>query len=415
MKMFSAKTLVVPVAAVALVLAGCSGGGQTGGGDTGGGTPATGDPIVVASIATMTFFPEGPPAAKAVFDDYNASGGFNGRPIEFKVFDDKADPSASQAAANDALKTGAVALVGNSSVLDCAVNHTTWVKEGIVAIQAIGVDPFCFATPNIAPVNTGPWFDSFATLWDGSETMGFKKICGFSVVDDAAGAAALQQAVGAWEKSTGKKLAFMDGKLVRGQASYAGNLAAVSKDKCDSLFINETGPAVTAFLAEAAQQGIELPVLALTSTYSQDFADSLAGVYNADVFVPAEFSPWSDENDASNKTWRATMEKHNIGFTSFAQGGYLSAKAFIHILESVKGDVTRESFTAAAKGMTEANAFDTGGITGEKWIFGPGDAHQPNATAWPVKLEAGAGKWTSVGPWFMGRDKGWVDTTIPKA
>lgn len=415
MKMISTKALVVPIAAAALVLTGCSGGGQTGGGDNGGGTPATGEPIVVAGISTLTFFPEGPPAAKAVFDEYNAAGGFNGRPIEYKTFDDKADPSASQAAANDALKTGAVALVGNSSLLDCSVNHTTWEKEGIVSIQAIGVDPFCFATPNVAPVNTGPYFDSFATLWVGSETLGFKKICGFMVYDDNASKAGYEQAVAAWEKSTGKKLASLDNTLVRGQASYAGNVSGINKEKCDALFVNETGPGVTGFLGEAAQQGIALPVLALTSTYSQEFADSLAGVYNSDIFVPGEFSPWSDENDASNKTWAATMTKHNIGFTSFAQGGYLSAKAFIHVLESIKGDVTRESFTAAAKGMTEADAFDTGGITGEKWIFGPGDAHQPNATAWPVKIEGGSGKWTSVGPWFMGRQNGWVDTTVPKS
>lgn len=410
MKKLHMKALVVPVAAAALVLAGCSGGGSGTGGD-GGGDAATGEPIKVAALSSMLYFPEAPPAAQAVFDEYNANGGFNGRPIELDVFDDKADPATSATAARDALAGGAVALVGSSSMLDCSVNNKTWVENNIVSIQGTGVDPFCFATPNIAPVNTGPYFDMFASLWNGSETLGFEKICAFTVPDDAAGRAAYEQARDAWAAETGQELALWDDSLVRGQASYAGNVAQINKDKCDSIFINEVGAAASQFLSEATNQGIDLPVLALTSTYSQEFVDTL--VYSGDVHVPAEFSPWSDPSDSSNDDWRAMMEANGIGLTSFAQGGYLAAKAFIHILETMDADaeVTRDSFTEAAKGMTEG--FDTGGMTGDAWIFGPGDSHQANAAAWPLVIEANSGEWTSLGPWFIGTDNGWVNTAVP--
>lgn len=409
MKRFHAKALVVPVAAAALVLAGCSGGGSAGGGDDDGGNAATGDPIKVAALSSMLYFPEAPPAAQAVFDEYNAAGGFNGRPIELQAFDDKADPAASTTAARDALASGAVALVASSSMLDCSVNHKTWEDNNIVSLQGTGVDPFCFATPNIAPLNTGPYFDMFASLWNGSETLGFEKICAFIVPDDAAGRSAYQQAEDAWAAETGKSLVMMDDSLVRGQASYAGNVAQITTDKCDSIFINEVGAAVTAFLSEATNQGIDLPVLALTSTYSQEFVDTLN--YGGAVHVPAEFSPWSDPSDSSNDAWRELMEANNIGLTSFAQGGYLAAKAFIHILETIDGDVTRDSFTEAARGMTEG--MDTGGMIGAPWLFGEGDSHQANSSAWPLVIEANSGEWTSLGPWFIGTDNGWVNTTVP--
>ena len=135
-------------AASALILSGCA---STDGGSNGGGaSPATGEPIVVAGLSGLTFFPEAPQAVQAVFDDYNADGGFNGRPLEYTVYDDKTDPAASATAAKDALDSGAVALVGSSSLLDCAVNHTTWEDNNIVSLQGTGVDSFCFGTPNIA-------------------------------------------------------------------------------------------------------------------------------------------------------------------------------------------------------------------------------------------------------------------------
>ncbi len=409
MKRFHAKMWVAPVAVSALLLAGCA----TGGSDTDGGgeNAATGDPIQVAALSSMLYFPEAPEAAQAVFDEYNANGGFNGQPIEYQVFDDKGDPAASTTAARDALSSGAVALVGSSSMLDCAINHKSWAENNIVSIQGTGVDPYCFSTPNIAAMNTGPYFGTFASLSNGSENYDFKKTCAFIVPDDAAGASAYQQAIDAWSAETGNELALIDTSLVRGQASYAGNVAQITTEKCDSIFINEVAPAVTSFLSEATNQGISLPVLALTPTYSQEFVDTLN--YSGDIYLPAEFSPWSDPEDPSNDEWLALMEENGIGITSFAQGGYLAAKAFIAILETTDGDLTRESFTEAAKAMTDP--MDTNGMIGTPWFFGPGDSHQPNAAGWPLIIKANSGEFTSVGPWFIGTDNGWVNTTVPNS
>lgn len=406
--MYKSQKLAVTVAVAAvstLAFAACSSGNA--GSPSGGGNAATGEPIVVAALSGLTFFPEAPQAVQAVFDDYNAAGGLDGRPIEYNVFDDKTDPAASATAAQDALSSGAVALVGGSSLLDCAVNHTTWEDNGIVSIQGTGVDPYCYATPNIAPTNTGPFFDAFATLYYGSEELGFEDICAVIVPDEAASKAAYEQAFDAWSEATGKELAYLDASLVRGQASYAGNVSNLKSQDCDAIFMNEVGDAVLGLIGEASNQGISLPFLVLTSCYSDQFAASAA--YGGDIYLPAEWAPYGDLSIEGVEDWANTMDAHGVPKTSFAQGGYLAAQYFIDIVESIEGDITRESFTAAAKGMTEEIPSP---MAQAPYIFGDGDFHQPNNTAYPVVLRAGTNEWESLGPLLVGDEIGWVNTTV---
>lgn len=391
-------------AASALVLSGCSASG--GSSDT----AATGDPIVVASVFDGNFFPEAPPAAQAVFDEYNAKGGFNGRPIKLDTYDEKTDPATSATATKDALDSGIVAFVGSSSLFNCAVNNQTWSDNNIISIQGTGVDPFCFATPNVAAANTGPFYDTTASLYNGSEVLGYKAICALIVPDDAVGKAAYEQAIANWSEATGKKLAFSDFSLTRGQTSYAANVAALKSANCDAVFINEVGAADAAVLAEMTNQGIVLPALLLTSAYSDQFAQSVN--YGAQISLPAEFAPYTDPNDKNCTEWRKLMEDKGIPATSFAQGGYLAAQYFIAILESIKGDVTRDSVTAAAKAMTEPYSGTGAGMAGTPWIFGPDKSHQPNAASWLVHIEPNTQEFVSDGPWLLGTEMGWKNTTI---
>lgn len=406
------QVFAVIIAGSTLALAGCSSPSpsSSSSSSTAGSSPATGDPIVVAALSGLTFFPEAPQAVQAVFDDYNAAGGLNGRPLKYTVYDDKTDPAASATAAQDALASGAVALVGGSSLLDCAVNHTTWEDNGIVSIQGTGVDPYCFATPNIAPTNAGPFFDTFSSLYYGSENLGYKNICAVIVPDEAASKSAYEQAIAAWSASTGKKLSYLDTTLVRGQASYAGNVSNLKGQTCDAIFMNEVGDAVIGFLGEAANQGISLPFLVLTSCYSDQFAASAA--YGGDIYLPAEWAPYGDMSIDGMQAWADTMDAHNVPKTSFSQGGYLAAEYFIKILQSISGDVTRESFTAAAKGMTEP--IDSP-IAQAPYIFGGAEFHQPNNTTYPVVLRSGSHAWESLGPVLEGDKIGWVYTTVPAA
>ncbi|MXV86304.1 MAG: ABC transporter substrate-binding protein [Acidimicrobiales bacterium] len=134
------------------------------------------EPIKLGAVSTLTgpaSFPESHSAAQAVFDRVNAAGGINGRMIEYFVEDDGFDPAlAAQGARRLGDEINVVALVGSASVLECAVNAQYYAEVGLFAIQGTGIDPVCFATSNISPVNTGPFFSDAVALFYASEELG---------------------------------------------------------------------------------------------------------------------------------------------------------------------------------------------------------------------------------------------------
>ena len=130
------------------------------------------------------------------------------------------------------------------------------------------------------------------------------------------------------------------------------------------------------------------------------------------ITLQAEFAPFTDPEDPVSKEWRELMEKNGISPTSFAQGGFLAAQYFIAILETIDGEVTRDSFTEAAKNMSQPYEGVGASMIGTGWIFGPGDSHQPNAATWMMSLEPNSQEWVSKGPWLTGEDIGWTNTKI---
>src|ERR1700742_463307 len=91
------------------------------------GQKATGEPIKLGAIATKqpgTDFTDIPNTAKAFFDCVNDNGGINGRPIAYTLETEQTDPGQAAAAAKKLIETdGVLGLVGNTSIIECAVNH----------------------------------------------------------------------------------------------------------------------------------------------------------------------------------------------------------------------------------------------------------------------------------------------------
>ena len=122
------KALMALVALGVMAIAGQASAAVTCGATTG--KPATGAPIIIGGI-----FANGAPgdwssstdAAAAYFACVNANGGINGRPIDYKVENDQWAPeAAAQAAAKLVNDDKAVALVGNGSFIEMAVNAKTY-------------------------------------------------------------------------------------------------------------------------------------------------------------------------------------------------------------------------------------------------------------------------------------------------
>ena len=351
----------------------------------------------VNALSGPATFTEASQAAQAVFDQVNQEGGINGRKIEYKILDDKADPATAAADAREIVGSdNAVALVGSASLIDCQVNGKYYQQAGILSIQGTGVDPNCFQNPNISAVNVGPYGDTTMTLTYGSQVLGLKKICAFLEITGNT-LPSYHAAIAAWSTSTGQHLALEDDTVPYGASDYTPYIVKAKAAGCDALYANAVQPdAIGQMKAAAAQGWNNVTFLYLTSVYSSQFATAAPQVGKG-VYVPAEFAPYTDANSSKNADWQKLMTADKIPLTSFAQGGYLAATYFVQVLKSIKGDITRASVTQALHDMQPIS----NPMVGTPWTFGTAAAHNSNRTGWPIKLLPGTGKWAlAANDWF---------------
>ncbi len=385
-KTLFAATTMLAVAAIALT--GCRGS------DEAGAAGGEGAPIVVGSVNTISgpaTFPEASAAAQAVFDKFNEDGGLDGRMIEYKALDDKGDPASATAAAREIVGSDeAVAMIGSASLIECDLNADYYAQEGILSIPGIGVDTGCFDSENISPANVGPFNDMTLTLLYGSEELGLTDIC---ILLEIAGSTrpAYQAAIDKWTEITGKKPLYVDDTVPYGASDYTPYIVKAKQEGCKALAINPVEPdAIGQVKAANAQGWDDVTWLYLTSVYSENFAAAIDDA-GAGIYVPAEFYPFTEENEI-NADWRSLMEENDIALTSFSQGGYLAATYFIEALKSIDGDVTRESVTAAIKGMDPVE----NPMVGDAYQFGV-----VPTSGWPIALKSGTNAWEQVADdWF---------------
>lgn len=362
-----------------------SGGGSRGGGSGGGETAEKGS-IKVGGLFTLTpqaFGNDAVKMAKAVFDEQNAAGGVNGRKIEFLNGDDTANPTQAAQLARKFVGDGAVGMVGSVSFVDCGTNHGYYEKEGVASLSAIGADPFCFTTPNIAPVNIGPFTSITADLYYATKFLKAKSVCIFLAPTPGSKDSQIA-AVERWTKITGQKPTVMDASLPLTESNFTPYLLRAKSAGCDSIFRNGSDTTGLSILKAAKNQGMQdVNFLFDASSYTAQLAKS-ASPLGMKVFLASEFEPYT-ETEGANADWIALSEKNKINQTAFTQGAYVSAKWMIEVLKSVKGEVTKESVLAALKAGTEYN----NPMVGSPLKMGPGDAHAPNQAIKMVSIKDG--------------------------
>ena len=359
---------------------------------------ATGEPIRVGNISSLTggaLFPEASEAAKAVFDRVNAAGGIGGRPIELLIEDDGGSPEGAATAARRLVEQDdVVAMVGSASTLECVVNAGLYAEAGVYSIQGTGVDPLCFLSPNISPVNTGPYAGITVSLFYASETLGFENVCNVNlfVVPDLA--PAFDAAVVRWEELTGKSLTFRiaaatlqdDPTPLMLQARDAG---------CGAVVIDGVEPHALAVGRAIEAQGLQdITWIGLTSYYTDAIAGQLGSAGNG-LQANSEFEPYGSASPALDD-WRQLMIDNDVELTSFAQGGYLAATIFTEALRGIDGEITRDSVAAA---LVALDRYDTP-LLGTPYSFGDAPIHAPNQASKFVVLQDGA--WvTALDEWVV--------------
>ena len=304
--------------------------------------------------------------------------------IEYTVEDDGFDPAlAAQGARRLADETGVVAMVGSASLLECAVNAQFYAEVGLYSIQGTGIDPVCFATSNISPVNTGPFFSDAVALFYASEGLQAQNVC-FGAFDVPDFQPAYAAAVAQWTAATGKELAYSDTTLI-----FDGDLTPfmleLESNGCDAAVVQANDFHYVAMMQIREAQGLDMQIIGLTSGYTAALAEQLGATGNG-LVLASEFEPFTDTGSEVLGDWRELMDEAGVPQTSFAEGGYLAATIMVSVLEGIEGDITREAVAAALLGL---EPIDTG-LTGTPYAFGEGASHGSNRAAKFVELVDGA-------------------------
>jgi branched-chain amino acid transport system substrate-binding protein len=355
------------------------------------GQAATGTPIKLGAIATKqpgTDFTDIPNMAKAYFDCVNANGGVNGHPIQYSIETEQTDPAQAASVAKKLIQTDkVVGIVGNTSIIECAVNHKYYEQQGFFIIDS-GIAPECYGTSNSAPVNMGPRYSSDgatqAVIRAGAKKIVFDQsnVPGTGYI--AAGPTAIAKDAGIPIKTLTENVPIQDANSVAlKEVQAAGSDGAV--------VLNFTPPEALKILQAAQQQGLQdrVKAWACSTPCNTDFlAKALGSQWDGKLLVNAELNLTS-ANGPQSQLYRAVLAKYGKSVTgglgSFSQMGFTEAQIAVEALKGINGDYTAKSVNEAFKNVKD---FKTD-ILCKPWYYGDAPLHIPNNTDRTVTPQGG--------------------------
>ena len=268
------------------------------------GVAATGTPIPLGAINTKqpgTDFTDIENMEGAYFACVNANGGVNGHPIKLYKLTEPTQPAQIAADATQLVQTDkVVGESGNSSILECTINHAYWEKNHYYVIAA-GIAPECYSTPNIADVNMGPRYSSdgavqyVLTLHPSKVVFDQSNVPGTGYI--AAGPAALAGAAHVPITQLTENVPIKDANSVAlKEVDDAGPNGAV--------VLNFTPPEALVILQAAQKLGLEnrVKAWACSTPCNTDFlAKSLGSKWDGKFFVNAELADPDDHDHADDE------------------------------------------------------------------------------------------------------------------
>jgi branched-chain amino acid transport system substrate-binding protein len=400
--------LIVVALSLALVFAACGdddddgGGGDGGGGGAGEveetvkasdcgpapGEKASGEPIKLGALATKqpgTDFSEIPRMAEAYFKCVNDNGGINGRPIEYVIETEQTDPGQAASQARKLIETERVlGIVGNTSIIECDVNHEYYEQQGYYVIGS-GIAPTCYSTPNFAAVNMGPRYSS-----DGAtQALIRQKVDKIVLVQsNVPGTDYIEEGPRLITEDAGLEFEGLKENVPIQDANSAALKAVQTAGDNGGVVLNFTPPEALKILQAAQQQGLQDRVKWGCSTpCNTDFlADALGDAWDGKLFVNAELNLITADAPDSN-LYREVQKEYapDIPLGSFSQMGFIEARIATEALLGVKGEYTKESVNEA---FLNVKNFETD-ILCEPWYYGEAPLHIPNNVDRTVTPEGG--------------------------
>ena len=356
------------------------------------GQAATGAPIIVGGIygdAAPGDWSSSTDSAAAYFRCVNANGGINGRPIDYRVENDQWNPeAAAQAAALLVNDTPTVAMVGNGSFIEMAVNANTYEQAGIMVMASACAISECFETPNIVSTNQGPLPSNLGAAQYAQEELGAQHIAciGLNIPDNGVWSC---QAVQDFMRSRGGDATAV--LINPGAPDVNSALLEAMASGADTILINQPAGLALAILKAAEEQDLRDAYnwIAPTPLYDLSIPDQVGEYWWGHVYVSAELAPLQVKGpDAQN--WLAVMDGYanaDDPRDTFAQAGYLSAKFFTETLMDMDpADLDDRAKVSAAIRAISGKESDL--MCGPYYV-GDADFHQPNHAGYMVKIVEG--------------------------
>jgi branched-chain amino acid transport system substrate-binding protein len=407
--MSGARALAL-VAVGAAVLAGCSSGGGTSKPSaspkasssgtavstsqcgTKPGVVATGTPIPLGGIVTNqpgTSFTDITNMANAYFTCVNDNGGINGHPIKYYVEPEQTNPAQIAGLATKLVQTDhVVGIVGNTSIIECSVDHSFWEKQGFFIVDS-GIAPECYSTPNSAAVNMGPRYSS-----DGAVQYAISQHVSKIVFDQSnvPGTGYIGAGPAALAKSANVPITQLTENVPINDASSVAIKEVDAAGPDGAVILNFTPPEALIILQAAQKLGLEdrVKLWGCSTPCNTDFlAQALGPKWNNKLFVNAELVPPDSTNTPSMALYEAILKQYGQAVTggigSFSQMGFTEAEIMVHALESVSGSYTVASVNAAIKAVSNFNT----GMLCQLWSYGTYPLHIPNNEDYTVTPDNG--------------------------
>lgn len=356
------------------------------------GTAATGAPIIIGGI-----YGDGAPgdwssstdSAAAYFACVNANGGVNGRPIEYRIENDAWNPeSAAQAAAKLVNDAKAVAMVGNGSFIEMAVNAKTYADAGIMSMASACAISECFESSNIVSTNQGPLPSNLGAAQYAQEELGATNVAciGLNIPDN--GIWSCQAVIDFMTKRGGTGSMAL---LNPGAPDVNSALLEAISSGADTILMNLPAGLALAVLKAAQEQDLRDSYnwIAPTPLYDLSVPAAIGEYWDGKVYVNAELAPIS-VNGPDAQNWIAVLEaygKADDPRDTFGQAGYLSAQFFVKAaLAMDPADLDdRAKVTAAIKAIS---GYESDLMCGPYYV-GDADFHMPNHAGYMVKIVGG--------------------------
>jgi branched-chain amino acid transport system substrate-binding protein len=342
------------------------------------GKKATGPTIKIGAIATKqpgTDFTDIPNMAKAHFDCVNANGGIHGYRIQYTIQTEQTDPAQNAALVKKLVETNkVVGMVGNTSIIECSINHKYYEQKGIYMIGS-GIAPECYSTSHIAAVNMGPRYSSDGAVQYVVRAGVNKVVFDQSNVPGTDYIAAGPNAVAKAAKVPIQD--FTDTVPIQDANSVALKLVQAAGPN-GGVVLNFTPDQALLILQAVQKQGLTTKVKAwgCSTPCNSDFVAAALGTAWDGIFgVNAELNlPSAPGPDSKLYRQLAAKTKLAFGLGSFSQMGFTEARIATAALLNMKPPFTLKRVNQAFAGVRN---FKTD-ILCSPWYFGNVPAHVPN-------------------------------------